>query len=51
MHGKTFGDAEAGGVIVYEDSAGTVAVAINAGNAAQALGVEADGEIVLAPCP
>jgi S-adenosylmethionine hydrolase len=39
--GRTFGDAEVGGLVIYEDSAGDVAVAVNGGSAAALLGVVA----------
>ena len=37
--GRTFGDARAGELVVYVDSAGRVAVAVNGGRAVVALGV------------
>ena len=37
--GRTFGDAPPGGLVIYEDSAGEVAVAVNGGSAAALLGV------------
>ncbi|SCF40047.1 SAM hydrolase/SAM-dependent halogenase family protein [Micromonospora mirobrigensis] len=36
-HGRTFGDAPAGGLVVYADSAGLVAVAVNGGRAVDLL--------------
>ncbi|MCI4064868.1 SAM-dependent chlorinase/fluorinase [Micromonospora sp. R77] len=44
-HGRTFGDAPAGDLVVYVDSAGLVAVAVNTGRAADLLGVR-PGELV-----
>ncbi|MFC4145394.1 S-adenosyl-l-methionine hydroxide adenosyltransferase family protein [Micromonospora mangrovi] len=38
-HGRTFGDAPVGDLVVYVDSAGLVAVAVNTGRAADLLGV------------
>ncbi|MDO3682410.1 S-adenosyl-l-methionine hydroxide adenosyltransferase family protein [Micromonospora sp. C28ISP2-4] len=37
VHGRTFGDAEPGTLVVYVDSAGLVAVAVNTGRAADTL--------------
>ncbi|MBM0279303.1 SAM hydrolase/SAM-dependent halogenase family protein [Micromonospora tarensis] len=37
VHGRTFGDAPAGDLVVYVDSAGLVAVAVNGGRAADLL--------------
>ncbi|WP_328650472.1 SAM-dependent chlorinase/fluorinase [Micromonospora sp. NBC_00330] len=37
VHGRTFGDAPAGGLVAYVDSAGLVAVAVNGGRAADRL--------------
>lgn len=45
--GRTFGDVEPGGLVIYEDSAGDVAVALNGGSAAEALGVRAGDELEL----
>ena len=33
--GRTFGDAPPGGLVIYEDSAGDVAIAVNGGSAAR----------------
>lgn len=46
--GRTFGDVPAGGLVIYEDSAGDVAVAVNGGSAAALLGVAAGDELELA---
>lgn len=43
--GRTFGDVEPGGLVIYEDSAGDVAVAVNGGSAAALLGVRAGDEL------
>lgn len=45
---RTFGDAIAGDLILYEDSYRNVAVAVTRGSAAALLGVEEGSEIVLA---
>lgn len=37
VHGRTFGDAPPGALVVYVDSAGLVAVAVNTGRAAETL--------------
>jgi S-adenosylmethionine hydrolase len=42
---RTFGDAEPGALIVYEDSARLLAVAVSHGNAAELLGVRAGDEV------
>ncbi|MGC1210031.1 MAG: SAM-dependent chlorinase/fluorinase [Micromonospora sp.] len=39
VHGRTFGDAPAGSLVAYVDSAGLVAVAVNNGRAVDVLGV------------
>ncbi|MEH1169182.1 SAM-dependent chlorinase/fluorinase [Micromonospora sp. CPCC 205539] len=39
VRGRTFGDAETGSLVVYVDSAGLVAVAVNGGRAVDLLGV------------
>ena len=44
---RTFGDAPAGELILYEDSYRSVAVAVSRGSAAAVLGVEEGAEIVL----
>ena len=46
--GRTFGDAPPGGLVIYEDSAGDVAIAVNGGSAAELLGVRAGDELRLA---
>lgn len=45
--GRTFCDVEPGGLVIYEDSAGDVAVAVNGGSAAALLGVRAGDELDL----
>ncbi|MFD2764640.1 SAM hydrolase/SAM-dependent halogenase family protein [Micromonospora eburnea] len=45
VHGRTFGDAPAGDLVVYADSAGLVALAVNTGRAVDLLGVRA-GDVV-----
>jgi len=48
---RTFADVEPGAAVLYEDSAGAVAVAVNAGDAAAALGVRAGDEVHVAAVP
>ena len=45
--GRTFGDAPPGGLVIYEDSAGEVAIAVNGGSAAELLDVRAGDELRL----
>ncbi|MEU4639931.1 SAM-dependent chlorinase/fluorinase [Micromonospora sp. NPDC023814] len=45
VHGRTFGDAPAGGLVVHADSAGLVAVAVNGGRAVDLLTV-APGDLL-----
>ena len=45
--GRTFGDAPPGGLVLYTDSAGDVALAVNGGSAAELLGVRAGDELRL----
>jgi S-adenosylmethionine hydrolase len=47
VFGRTFADAPAGGTLVYEDSSGYLAVAVNRGRAADALGVAADDQVTV----
>ena len=44
---RTFADARRGSLILYEDSYGSLALAVSSGSAAQLLRVEEGGEIVL----
>jgi S-adenosyl-L-methionine hydrolase (adenosine-forming) len=44
---RTFVDAPRGSLLLYEDSYGSLALAVSRGSAAQLLGVEEGGEIVL----
>lgn len=46
---RTFADAPSGGLLVYEDSAGAVALAVNGGDAAALLGVRTGDEVRLEP--
>ena len=46
--GRTFGDVDPGGLVLYEDSAGELALALNGGSAAAALGLRAGDEVRLA---
>ncbi|GAA3187794.1 SAM-dependent chlorinase/fluorinase [Dactylosporangium siamense] len=45
--GGTFGDAAPGGLVVFTDSAGYLAVAVNGGSAAALLGVSAGSHVTL----
>ena len=42
---RTFADARAGDIILYEDSYGNIAIAISGGSAAALFGASANGEI------
>jgi S-adenosyl-L-methionine hydrolase (adenosine-forming) len=44
---RTFSDVSAGGLLVYEDAGGSLALAVNGGNAAALLGVRAGDEVRL----
>jgi S-adenosylmethionine hydrolase len=44
---RTFGDAPRGSLILYEDSYGSLALAVSRGSAAQLLRIEEGGEIVV----
>jgi S-adenosylmethionine hydrolase len=46
----TFGEVGAGRAVIIEDSAGRIAVAVNQGRAAGALGVGVDAALLLQPC-
>ena len=46
---RTFADVERGEVLLYEDSSGTLALAVNGGSAAGLLDLEPDDEVVLRP--
>ena len=45
--GRTFGDVAPGGLVIYEDSAGDVAIAVNGGSAAARLDVTTGDELEL----
>jgi S-adenosylmethionine hydrolase len=45
--GRTFGDVAPGELVIYEDSAGDVAIAVNGGSAAALLGVKTGDELEL----
>ena len=47
--GRTFGDVAPGALLLYEDSGGSLALAVNGGSAAAALGVRAGDELRLEP--
>ena len=44
---RTFSDVAAGGLLVYEDAGGALALAVNGGNAAALLGLRAGDEVRL----
>jgi hypothetical protein len=48
-YARTFADVEPGEAVVYEDSTRMVAVAVNGGSAAAALGLAPDAEVKLRP--
>ena len=45
VRGRTFGDVPAGALLVYEDSSGALALAVNGGSARDELGLELDDEV------
>jgi S-adenosyl-L-methionine hydrolase (adenosine-forming) len=47
--GRTFGDAEPGGLVLYADAGGALALAVNGGSAALALGLRTGDEVRLEP--
>jgi S-adenosyl-L-methionine hydrolase (adenosine-forming) len=47
--GRTFADVAVGGLVVYEDSSGWIAAAVNGGSAAAALGVGAGSPLTRGP--
>jgi hypothetical protein len=47
--GRTFADVAAGELVLYEDSGGSLALAVNGGSAAAALGVRGGDELRLEP--
>jgi S-adenosylmethionine hydrolase len=50
VYARTFADVAPGRAVVIEDSTGRLAVAVNQGRAAGALGVGVDAELLLQPC-
>jgi S-adenosylmethionine hydrolase len=46
---RTFSDVAAGGLLLYEDAGGALALAVNGGDAAALLGVQAGDEVRLEP--
>jgi hypothetical protein len=48
VFGRTFADAPAGEAVLYEDSTGAIAVALNGGSAASALAARPGSEVKLA---
>ena len=51
VRAQAFDDVPEGGILFYEDSSGRMAVAINRGSAAEALGVRSGDELELEPAP
>lgn len=49
-YARTFADVGPGRAVIIEGSSGRIAVAVNQGRAAGALGVGADAELLLQPC-
>jgi S-adenosylmethionine hydrolase len=47
VFGRTFADVEPGGMLIYEDSAQAIAIAVNRGDAAATLGLSLDSEVTL----
>ena len=47
IFGHTFADAPAGEVVLYEDSSGAIAIALNGGSAAEALAAAPDADLKL----
>jgi S-adenosylmethionine hydrolase len=47
LFARTFADAPAGAALVYEDSSGALALAVNRGDAARELGIELDSHVTL----
>jgi S-adenosylmethionine hydrolase len=47
--GRTFGDVPPGALVLYADSSGSLALAVNGGSAAARLGVRAGDELALGP--
>jgi S-adenosylmethionine hydrolase len=45
---RTFGDVEPGELVLYSDSSGSLALAVNGGSAAERLGVRTGDELELA---
>ncbi|MGI9557947.1 MAG: SAM hydroxide adenosyltransferase, partial [Solirubrobacterales bacterium] len=45
--GRAFGDVPAGGLLLYVDSSGRAALAVNRGSAAAELGLEPGDEVVI----
>jgi S-adenosylmethionine hydrolase len=50
LYGRTFADVGPRQAVIVEDSSGRIAVAVNQGTAAGALGVASDAELLLQPC-
>jgi S-adenosyl-L-methionine hydrolase (adenosine-forming) len=47
VFGRTFADAPAGGALVYRDSTGYLAIAVNRGRAAEELGIARDDQVLV----
>ena len=50
VYARTFSDVGERQAVILEDSAGRIAVAVNQGRAAGALGIGAEAEVLLQPC-
>ena len=50
VYARTFSDVAERQAVIIEDSSGCIAVAVNQGRAAGALGIGADAELLLQPC-
>jgi hypothetical protein len=50
VYARTFSDVGERQAVIIEDSSGCIAVAVNQGRAAGALGIGADAELLLQPC-
>ena len=45
--GRTFGDVAEGGLVVYENAIGKLAVAVNRGSAREVLGIAVDDQLLI----
>jgi S-adenosyl-L-methionine hydrolase (adenosine-forming) len=51
VFGRTFADAAEGGTLVYRDSSGYLAIAVNRGRVADALGLDRDDQVLIRRAP